>query len=123
MAMGFDLVGIVIQIIVGIIFVAPVLWLVGRALVGAQKAKFTDAIWIVALGIILGAVIGALLGGLLGGLVSLVVWLGLIKHFFDCGWLKALLIAIVAVVVFFIIAFVLAVLGILALGAMFGGLF
>jgi hypothetical protein len=123
MAMGFDLVGIVIQIIVGIILVAPVLWLVGRALVGGQKAKFTDAIWIVALGIILGAVIGALLGGLLGGLVSLVVWLGMIKHFFDCGWLKALLIAIVAVVVFFIIAFVLAVLGILALGAMFGGLF
>jgi hypothetical protein len=123
MAMGFDLVGIVIQIIVGIILVAPVLWLVGRALVGGQKAKFTDAIWIVALGIILGAVIGALLGGLLGGLASLIVWLGLIKHFFDCGWLKALLIAIVAVVVFFIIAFVLAVLGILALGAMFGGLF
>ena len=39
-----DLVALLIQIVIGIIVVAPILWLVGRALVGKDKAKFTDAI-------------------------------------------------------------------------------
>jgi len=38
-----DIVGLLISIVVGIIIVAPLLWLVGRALVGKQKAKFTDS--------------------------------------------------------------------------------
>ena len=45
---------LVISIIVNIIIVAPVLWLAGRALVGKEKAKFTDAIWIVVLGTVIG---------------------------------------------------------------------
>ena len=104
-----DLMSIAIQIIVGVIFVSPVLWLVGRWLVGKLKAKFTDAIWIVALGIIIWAIIGYLsLPGWVAAIVMVIVWLALIKHFFDCGWLKALLIAIVALVIFFVIAFILA---------------
>ena len=59
-----DLVALLIQIVVGIIVVAPILWLVGRALVGKEKAKFTDAIWIVVLGTIIGAVVGAFVGSL-----------------------------------------------------------
>lgn len=107
-----NLLGIAIQIIVGIIIVAPALWISGRALVGAQKAKFTDAIWIVILGIVLGVIIGALVGSLLSSIIMFFVWLGLIKHFFDCGWLKAFAIAVVAVLVFIIIGVVLAVIGI-----------
>ena len=104
-----DLISLAIQIIVGIIFVSPVLWLVGRWMVGKLKAKFTDAIWIVALGIIIWAIIGYLsLPGWVAAIVMVIVWLALIKHFFDCGWLKALLIAIVALVIFFVIAFILA---------------
>lgn len=109
---------ILIQIIVGIIVVSPVLWLVGRGLVGKDKAKFTDAIWIVALGIIIGSLVGAFVHGLLGMVVSLIVWLALIKHFFDCGWLKAFIIAIVAVIVLIIVAIVVGLIvgvGILAL--------
>ena len=107
-----DLTAIVIQIIVGIIILAPVLWLSGRALVGKQKAKFTDAIWIVVLGVVVGAVVGALVNGLLGALITFILWLYLIKHFFDCGWLKALVVAIVAVIIFIVIIAVLAIVGI-----------
>jgi hypothetical protein len=107
-----DIIGLLIQIVVAIIVVAPILWLVGRALVGKQKAKFTDAIWIVVLGVIIGAVLGWLIGGLISSIIMFFVWLGLIKHFFDCGWLKAFVIALVAVVVFVIIAFILALIGI-----------
>jgi hypothetical protein len=49
------------------------------------------------------------------------VWLGLIKHFFDCGWLKAFVIALIAVIVFAIIVFILALIGIgigISLGAL-----
>ncbi len=107
-----DFVGLIIEIIVAIIFVAPILWLVGRALAGKQNAKFTDAIWIVVLGIVIGAIIGIFVGGLIAAVIMFFVWLGLIKYFFDCGWLKAFAIAVITVIVFIIIAFVLALIGI-----------
>jgi hypothetical protein len=113
-----DLVALLIQIVVGIIVVAPVLWIVGRALAGKDKAKFTDAIWIVVLGTIIGAVVGAFVGSLVSAVIMFVVWLALIKHFFDCGWLKAFAIAVIAVIIFVIIVAILAVIGIgiIALG-------
>jgi hypothetical protein len=100
-------ISLLIEVIIGVIIISPILWLVGRGLVGKQKAKFTDAIWIVALGLIVGGVLGAFIHGFVGAVVSFIVWLGLIKHFFDCGWLKAFLIAIVAFIVLIIIAVVL----------------
>ena len=106
-----DFVALLIQIVVGVIVVAPILWLVGRALAGKDKAKFTDAIWIVVLGTVIGAVVGAFVGGLIAALIMFIVWLALIKHFFDCGWLKALVIAIIAVIIFVIIVAVLAIIG------------
>jgi hypothetical protein len=109
---GLDLIGLLVQIVVGIIIVAPVLWLVGRALVGKEKAKFMDAVWIVALGTIIGAVAGALIGGLIAAVIMFIVWLALIKHFFDCGWLMAFAIAVIAVIVFVIIVAILAFIGI-----------
>lgn len=106
-----DWVGFLIQIVVAIIVVAPILWLVGRALAGKQNAKFTDAIWIVVLGIVIGSVVNWLIGGIIAAIIMFVVWLALIKHFFDCGWIKAFVIAVIAVVVFVVIVFVLALIG------------
>ena len=114
-----DILGLLIQIIVSTIIIAPILWLVGRALAGKDKAKFTDAIWIVVLGTVIGAVVGAVASGWgwLGPIIMIIVWLALIKHFFDCGWLKALVIAIIAVIIFVIIFFILiAILAIIGLG-------
>ena len=107
-----DLVALLIQIVVGTIIIAPVLWLAGRALAGKGKAKFTDAIWIVVLGTVIGAIVNSFVGGLLAAVIMFVVWLALIKHFFDCGWLKAFAIAIIAVIIFVVIAAILAFIGI-----------
>jgi hypothetical protein len=107
-----DFVALLIQIVVGTIIVAPVLWLAGRALVGKEKAKFTDAVWIVVLGTVIGAVVGAYFSGLIVAVIMLVVWLALIKHFFDCGWVMALAITIIAVIIFIVIVAVLALIGI-----------
>jgi len=111
---ALNIVGFMIGLIISIVIVAPVLWLAGRALVGKEKAKFTDAIMIVVVGAIVGAVLGAFIpnGGIIGSIVQLIVWLYLVRHFFDCGWLKALAISIVAVIIFAIIAFALALLGV-----------
>jgi hypothetical protein len=117
-----DFIAILIQIVVGIIVIAPILWLVGRALAGKDKAKFTDAIWIVVLGTIIGAIVGAFAGTLISAIIMFIVWLALIKHFFDCGWLKAFAIAIVSVIVFVIISVIIALilgLSIVALGGFF----
>jgi hypothetical protein len=106
-----DFIALLIQIVVGTIIVAPILWLAGRALAGKDKAKFTDAIWIVVLGTVIGAVVGAFVGGLIAAVIMFIVWLALIKHFFDCGWIKALAIAIIAVIIFIVIIAVLAIIG------------
>jgi hypothetical protein len=107
-----DFIALLIQIVVGTVILAPVLWLAGRALVGKEKAKFLDAVWIVLLGTIIGAVVGAFVGGLVAAVVMFIVWLALIKHFFDCGWLMAFAIAIIAVIIFVVIVAILAVIGI-----------
>jgi hypothetical protein len=112
-----DLVGLLINIVVSIIVIAPVLWLVGRALVGKEKAKFTDAVWIVVLGIVIGAVVGAFVSGIVSSIIMFVVWLALIKHFFDCGWIKAFVIAVLAVIIFVVIVLLLTLLfGIAVIG-------
>ena len=95
----------------------PVLWIVGRMLVGGAKAKFTDAIKIILLGAIASAVVGMVLSGIVGTLVELVVILVLAKKFYDCSWGKAIVIAVVTVIVFAIIAAVLVV----VLGVSLGG--
>lgn len=118
MAFDINLTNLLIQIIISAIILSPILWLVGRALVGKQKAKFTDAIWIVTLGIIVNTILGAYIHGLLGFIVTLLIWLWLIKHFFDTGWLMALAIAIIAIIALGIIVLILAAIGI----AFFAGL-
>jgi len=115
-----DLMGIILQIIVSLIIVSPILWLVGRSMVGGAKARFTDAIWIVVLGIIINAILGTFVHGAIGFIVTLIVWIALVRHFFDAGWGKAILISIVAIIVFIIIAFVLAFLGIVAIAGLSG---
>ncbi len=110
--MAFDLITFLIGVAVNIIVISPVLWLSGRGLVGKEKAKFTDAVWIVILGTVVGVLLGIFVTGLVGAIIQLIIWLALVKHFFDCGWLKALAISIFAVIIFVILIILLAFVGI-----------
>jgi len=102
---------VIIHIIVNTIILAPVLWLSGRALVGKDKAKFTDAVWIVVLGTLVGAFFGAYFEGFTAAIIELILWLFIVKYFFDCGWLKALAISILAIIIFVAIMLVLDLIG------------
>jgi hypothetical protein len=106
------LIELIINIVVNIVFLAPALWISSRILVGSHKAKFTDALWIVALGTVISSVFMYFFEGVIASLIMLVIILALVKHFFDCGWLKALLISIITVIIFIIIAALLALIGI-----------
>jgi hypothetical protein len=109
-----NLIALAAHIIINVIVLSPVLWIAGRLLAGKDKAKFTDALWIVVLGTVIGAVFQALLEGilgLLGSLIMLIIWLALVKHFFDTGWLKAFVIAIVAIIIYIIIVVILVLIG------------
>jgi hypothetical protein len=117
--LAIDIVSILISIVVGVVVTAPVLWIAGRLLVGAAKAKFTDAIIIVVLGSIAGSVIGAVISGTIGALAQIVVLLFLIQKYYECSWLRALAVAVVTVVIFIIIVLILGVLGVALLGPTF----
>ncbi len=101
------------KIILPIVIVSLVLWIVGRSTVGQEKAKFTDAFWITILAIVIGYAINYFIpiGGFIGYIASLILWLILIKHFFDTGWLGALGVGIVAVIILIIVDAVLRILG------------
>ena len=99
---SFLLISIVITVIVN----SLVVWLAGRVMVGSEKAKFTDAIWIVVLGSVIGGALNALVSGILGSIIVLILWLLLIKPFLECGWIKALVIAIIAVVITIVIGLI-----------------
>ncbi|MEM3577159.1 MAG: hypothetical protein QXX51_01720 [Candidatus Bathyarchaeia archaeon] len=109
--MPINLDALAINIIINIIIISPVLWLAGIALVGRQKAKFTDAIWIAVLGTVIATFFGAFFTGIIAAIIQLILWLALVKHFFDCGWLMALAISIVAVVIFVVIVTLLGLIG------------
>jgi len=119
MAVETTLINLGIQILINVIVLAPVLWIAGRLLAGKDKARFIDALWIVILGTLIGLGFNYFFAESLGtvtsiiaSIIMLIIWLGLVKHFFDCGWLKALAISIIAVIIFIVIVVLLAIIGI-----------
>ena len=108
------------QLILSIVLIAPFLWIAGRLLVGKEKAKGTDALWIVVLGVLISDAFHYFFGSsIVASIILVIILLGLVKHFFDTGWLKALAIAILAAILFIIIAIIVAVIFGLALATFF----
>ena len=96
-----------IDLIVKIIILPPALWLAGRVLVG-DNAKFIDAVWIIILGTLIGAVFSYFgLIGIIGLVIQFILWLALVKHFFDTGWIYAFIISVLAVIILIVVAIIL----------------
>jgi hypothetical protein len=117
--MAFDIVttiiGLLVTLILMVIVAVPALWLAGRLIAGRLNAKFTDALWIVIIGTIVFYFFNLLLTDLLSGfaviisyVVMLIIWLALVKHFFECGWLKALAISIIAIIIAIVLMIIIA---------------
>ena len=111
MAINLDV--LLIDLVIKIIVLAPAFWLAGRALVGKEKAKFLDAIWIVIVGALIGGIFSYFeISGIIAAIIQFVLWLGLVKHFFDTDWIKAFVIAVLAVIIIIVVGFILGLIGI-----------
>jgi hypothetical protein len=106
--MAINLDALLIELVVKIIILAPAFWLAGRALAGKENAKFLDAVWIVILGTLVGGIFSYFeIIGIIALIIQLIIWLGLVKHFFDTDWIKAFVISVLAVIIILVISFIL----------------
>ena len=111
MAINLDV--LLIDLVVKIIILAPAFWLAGRTLAGKNKAKFIDAVWIVILGTLIGGIFSFFeIIGIIALVIQLIVWLGLVKHFFDTDWIRALVISLLAIIIIIMVGFILGLIGI-----------
>ncbi len=119
-----DIIGTVIHLIIAGIVGGIFVWLAAKAL-GAPRASYWHGILTVVSAIIVTDVLGYFLGGLgwITTITELIVILLLIKHFFGVGWIKAVVIAVLAIVILVIVIFVLALLGIAFAAGALKGLF
>jgi len=116
-----DIIGFLIQLVVVGIILGLFVWLAAKAL-GAPKASYYHGILTVIAAVILDDIITYLIPGWVGTIVELLVVLLLIKHFFGVGWVKAVVIAILAVIIALVITTILAFIGLAFLGSSFKGL-
>ena len=110
MAINLDV--LLIELVVKIIVLAPAFWLAGRALAGKDKAGFIDAVWIVILGTLIGGIFSYFeIIGIIALIIQLIIWLGLVKHFFDTDWIKAFVISVLAIIIIIVVGFILGLIG------------
>src|SRR5947209_5899864 len=109
------LIGFLIVFIIYLLVIGFVLWLAGEIVVG-RRVTFGEALGVAGVGTFLVGAIVVFLPWPFGLLVGLLVFLLLVKHYFRTGWLGAIGVSVMAIVVGVVIIFIL---GALALGALF----
>jgi len=112
-----------IAFIIRLLVLTTVFYVAGILIVGRKRALYGDAFTIALLGTVISTFFMAVLPGMviftfdshkfglgsgLGLLISFFVYLLLIRHYYETGWLGALAVSILAVVVFVVLALVLA---------------
>jgi len=112
-----------VRFIVNLIVLTMVLYVAGYVVVGKKRAQFLDAFVIALLGTVISTFFMVFLtdipllkfdgrklsiGAGLGLILSFLGYLLLIRHYYETGWLGALVVAIVAVIVFVVFTAILA---------------
>lgn len=106
-----DIVGFLIHLVIEGIILGIFVWLAAKVL-GAPKATYYHGILTVISAIILSDVIGYIVPWhTVALIVEALVILLLIKHFFGVGWLRAIIIAVLALIIGIIITTILAMIG------------
>jgi len=113
---GLDILFTLIWFFVELFILSVVLYIAGLIVVGKRRALLSDAFIISLLGTVLSTIFAILLPGWVALLVSVLVWLMLIKRFYETGWLGALAVGILVVIIYLVILILLALIfGILGL--------
>jgi hypothetical protein len=94
---------------VNLVVLAVVLYLAGLVVVGGKRALLTDAFIISLLGTVLSTIFFLFIPyGLIALLLSIFTWLILIKRLYKTGWLGAIAVGILAVVIFLAVTILIA---------------
>ena len=113
---GTTLVGLIVLFVIYLLIVGFILWVAGEIVIG-RKVTFGEALAVGSAGTFLVGAVIVLVGGVLGLLIGLFVFLLLVKHYFKTGWLGAIGVAIMAVVIIVVLTFIL---GAVLVGTLFG---
>lgn len=98
----------IIKFFVGLIVMTFVFYIAGIIVVGRKRALFSDAFVIALLGTIIGSIISFFFP-FIGILLSLLVWLLLIRHYYETGWLGAIAVGILAIIIEIVVIVILAI--------------
>lgn len=99
----FPLIFFLVQLLV----LSGVLYLAGLIVVGGRRARFRDAFLISFLGTILSTVFFLFIP-YFSLILSIFVWLLLIKSLYETGWLGAIAVGLLAMIIFLVVAILLA---------------
>jgi len=96
---------------INLLVLTVVLYLAGLVVVGKKRALLTDAFIISLLGTVLSTLFLMFIPyALIRLFLFIFVWLFLIKRFYETGWLRAIAVAILTVIIFLAITIILALL-------------
>ncbi|MDI6690961.1 MAG: hypothetical protein QME50_03715 [Candidatus Bathyarchaeota archaeon] len=114
---GLAIIFSLVLFFVSLLVLTVVLYLAGLIVVGGKRARFTDALIIALVGTVLSTLFSLFIPYLLIGLLlSILTWLLLIKSLYETGWLGALAVGILAIIIFLAVMILLALFfGILAI--------
>lgn len=105
-----DILFTLITFVLSLVILTVVFYVAGAIVVGRQRALVSDAFVISLLGTIVSSICLLFFSPLIGWILSLVIWLLLIRHYYETGWLGALAVAILAVIVFIAVSVILSLL-------------
>ena len=100
----------VISFIINLVAMTIVFYVAGVIVVGKRRALFSDAFVISLLGTVVANICLLFFPPVIGLVLSLIVWLLLIRRYYETGWLGALAVAVLAVVIYVVVLVILAVL-------------
>lgn len=96
-----------ISFVVSLLILTVVFYIAGAIVVGRQRALLSDAFVIALLGTVVNSICLLFFPPLVGLILSLVIWLLLIRRYYETGWLGALAVGILAVIVSVVVLVVL----------------
>lgn len=96
-----------VSFIVSLLILTAIFYIAGILVVGKERATLGDAFVISLLGSAVSSICSIFFSPLIGLILSLIVWLLLIRHYYETGFLGALAVSILAVIVFIVVAFLL----------------
>lgn len=105
---------------INLVVMTIVFYLAGIIVVGKRRAILTDAFVISLLGTIVSSICSLFFPPVIGLLLSLLVWLLLIRRYYETGWMGALAVAVLAVIIYVVVWVILAFLFAIPILLLFG---